>query len=58
MLAYVVIGFALLTPFGLFAAEMSCREFLLNYSLCPHTPEQLKLTQSQFLSLAVLPDSD
>lgn len=44
MLTHFVIGFALFALFGLFAAEMSSQAFLLNYSLCLHTPDQLKLT--------------
>lgn len=58
MLAHFVIAFALFALFGLFAAEMSSRVVLLNYSLCLHTPDQLKPTQSQLLSQAILPDSD
>ena len=58
MLAHFVIGFALFALFGLFAAEMSSPAFLLNYSLCLCTPDQLKLTQSHLLSHATLPDSD
>lgn len=57
MLAHFVIGFALVTLFGLFAAEMSSRVFFLLYSLCLHTSDKLRLIQSQLLSHVILPDS-
>lgn len=58
MLVHFVIGFALSELFGLFTAETNRQAFLQNDPLCLHTPDQLKLTQSQLLSHATLPDSD